>query len=114
MLGVTRFIQARDDIRSSELRGQSKIRDAVAWAKLSKIRWAGHVMRLRDDRLTRAVTYPRRDELHKEGADFELTTNMSNTKFMKNEFADENSVRVQRASLEEVTEYICMFTLVDS
>ncbi|WKY07270.1 hypothetical protein Q1695_007032 [Nippostrongylus brasiliensis] len=38
MLGVTRFIQARDGIRSSELRRQSKIRDAVAWAKLSKIR----------------------------------------------------------------------------
>ncbi|WKX94700.1 hypothetical protein Q1695_011738 [Nippostrongylus brasiliensis] len=56
MLGVTRFIQARDGIRSSELRRQSKIRDAVAWAKLSKIRWAGHVMRFRDDRWTRAVT----------------------------------------------------------
>ncbi|WKX96571.1 hypothetical protein Q1695_012754 [Nippostrongylus brasiliensis] len=38
MLGVTRFIQARDGIRSSELRRQPKIRDAVAWAKLSKIR----------------------------------------------------------------------------
>ncbi|WKX90249.1 hypothetical protein Q1695_009246 [Nippostrongylus brasiliensis] len=49
MLGVTRFIQARDGIRSSELRRQSKIRDAVAWAKLSKIRWGGHVMRFRDD-----------------------------------------------------------------
>ncbi|WKX98202.1 hypothetical protein Q1695_013688 [Nippostrongylus brasiliensis] len=46
----------RDGIRSSELRRQSKIRDAVAWAKLSKIRWAGHVMRFRDDRWTRAVT----------------------------------------------------------
>ncbi|VDL63964.1 unnamed protein product [Nippostrongylus brasiliensis] len=56
MLGVTRFIQARDGIRSSELRRQSKIRDAVALAKLSKIRWAGHVMRFRDDRWTRAVT----------------------------------------------------------
>ncbi|WKY16911.1 hypothetical protein Q1695_001487 [Nippostrongylus brasiliensis] len=56
MLGGTRFIQARDGKRSSELRRQSKIRDAVAWAKLSKIRWAGHVMRFRDDRWTRAVT----------------------------------------------------------
>ncbi|WKY07725.1 hypothetical protein Q1695_007305 [Nippostrongylus brasiliensis] len=56
MLGVTRFVQARDGIRSSELRRQSKIRDAVAWAKLSKIRWAGHVMRFRNDRWTRAVT----------------------------------------------------------
>ncbi|VDL84877.1 unnamed protein product [Nippostrongylus brasiliensis] len=35
MLGVTRFIQAKDGIRSSELRRQSKVRDAVAWAKLS-------------------------------------------------------------------------------
>ncbi|VDL80184.1 unnamed protein product [Nippostrongylus brasiliensis] len=56
MLEVTRFIQARDGIRSSELRRQSKIRDAVAWAKLSKIRWGGHVMRFRDDRWMRAVT----------------------------------------------------------
>ncbi|WKY02255.1 hypothetical protein Q1695_015908 [Nippostrongylus brasiliensis] len=38
MLVVIRSIQARDGIRSSELRRQSKIRDAVAWAKLSKIR----------------------------------------------------------------------------
>ncbi|WKX89538.1 hypothetical protein Q1695_008863 [Nippostrongylus brasiliensis] len=50
VLGVTHFIQ------SSELRRQSKIRDAVAWAKLSKVRWGGHVMRFRDDRWTRAVT----------------------------------------------------------
>ncbi|WKX89001.1 hypothetical protein Q1695_008561 [Nippostrongylus brasiliensis] len=56
MLGVSRFIQARDGVRSSELRRQSKIRDAVEWAKLSKIRWDGHVMRLRDDRWMRAVT----------------------------------------------------------
>ncbi|WKY04402.1 hypothetical protein Q1695_005418 [Nippostrongylus brasiliensis] len=48
-------VEARDGIRNSELRQQSKIRDAVAWAKLSKIRWAGHVMRFRDDRWTRAV-----------------------------------------------------------
>ncbi|VDO91809.1 unnamed protein product [Heligmosomoides polygyrus] len=33
-----------------------EIRDAVAWAKLSKIRWAGHVMRFADTRWTRAVT----------------------------------------------------------
>ncbi|WKY07112.1 hypothetical protein Q1695_006931 [Nippostrongylus brasiliensis] len=44
MLGVTRFIQARDGIWSSELRRQSKIRDADAWAKLSKIRWSRHVI----------------------------------------------------------------------
>ncbi|WKY13712.1 hypothetical protein Q1695_004501 [Nippostrongylus brasiliensis] len=38
MLVMTRFIQAIDGIRSSELRRQSKIRDAIAWAKLSNIR----------------------------------------------------------------------------
>ncbi|VDL79118.1 unnamed protein product [Nippostrongylus brasiliensis] len=56
MLGVTRFIQARDGIWSSELRPQAKIRDTVAWVKLSKIWWGGHVMRFRDDRWTRVVT----------------------------------------------------------
>ncbi|WKY03702.1 hypothetical protein Q1695_005008 [Nippostrongylus brasiliensis] len=56
MFGVTRFIQARDGILSSELRRQSMIRHAVAWAKLSKISWGGHVMRFRDDRWTKAVT----------------------------------------------------------
>ncbi|VDL79794.1 unnamed protein product [Nippostrongylus brasiliensis] len=59
VLGVTRFIQARDGIRSSELRRQSKIKDAVAWAKLSRIRWGSQVrptMRFRGDRWTRAVT----------------------------------------------------------
>ncbi|VDL82499.1 unnamed protein product [Nippostrongylus brasiliensis] len=38
VLGVTRFIHTRDGIRSSKLRRQSKTRDAVARAKLSKIR----------------------------------------------------------------------------
>ncbi|KIH54377.1 hypothetical protein ANCDUO_15478 [Ancylostoma duodenale] len=33
-----------------------KISDAVAYAKLSKIRWTGHVMRLNDNRWTRAVS----------------------------------------------------------
>ncbi|XGW12855.1 hypothetical protein V3C99_013476 [Haemonchus contortus] len=37
-------------IRSSELRHQTKIRDAVDYAKKSKIRWARHVMRYSDDR----------------------------------------------------------------
>uniref|UniRef100_A0A7I4XRA8 Reverse transcriptase domain-containing protein n=1 Tax=Haemonchus contortus TaxID=6289 RepID=A0A7I4XRA8_HAECO len=32
-------------IRSSELRRRTKIRNAVGYAKRSKIRWAGHVMR---------------------------------------------------------------------
>ncbi|VDO61120.1 unnamed protein product [Heligmosomoides polygyrus] len=38
MLGVTRLTQVREGLRSSELRRRSKIRDAVAWAKSSKIR----------------------------------------------------------------------------
>ncbi|KAK6762162.1 hypothetical protein RB195_023032 [Necator americanus] len=40
MLGVSRFTQVRDGIRSSLLRQRSKIRDAAAFAKESKIRWA--------------------------------------------------------------------------
>ncbi|XGW33842.1 hypothetical protein V3C99_017926 [Haemonchus contortus] len=43
-------------IRSSELRHRTKIREAVDYAKKSKIRWAGHIMRYSDDRWTRAVT----------------------------------------------------------
>ncbi|KAK6740233.1 hypothetical protein RB195_008606 [Necator americanus] len=54
MLGVSRFTQVRDGIRSSLLRQRSKIRDAAAFAKESKIRWAGHVMRFNDNRWTRA------------------------------------------------------------
>uniref|UniRef100_A0A7I4Y4V7 Endonuclease-reverse transcriptase n=1 Tax=Haemonchus contortus TaxID=6289 RepID=A0A7I4Y4V7_HAECO len=34
----------------------NKIRETVDHAKKSKIRWAGHVMRYRDDRWTRTVT----------------------------------------------------------
>ncbi|KAK6734674.1 hypothetical protein RB195_018079 [Necator americanus] len=34
----------------------AKIRDAAAFAKESKIRWAGHVMRFNDNRWTRAVS----------------------------------------------------------
>ncbi|KIH56008.1 hypothetical protein ANCDUO_13819 [Ancylostoma duodenale] len=56
MLGIARLTQVRAGIRSSTLRQQSKIRDAAAYAKLSKIRWAGHVMRLNDNRWTRAVS----------------------------------------------------------
>ncbi|KAK6730122.1 hypothetical protein RB195_006904 [Necator americanus] len=56
MLGVSRFMQVRDGIRSSLLRQRSKIRDAAAFAKESKIRWAGHVMRFDDNRWTRAVS----------------------------------------------------------
>ncbi|KAE9417918.1 hypothetical protein Angca_003253, partial [Angiostrongylus cantonensis] len=56
MLGVSRFTQARDGIRSSDLRQRSKIKDAVLFAKQSKIRWAGHIMRMSDNRWTRAVS----------------------------------------------------------
>ncbi|KAK6740934.1 hypothetical protein RB195_009031 [Necator americanus] len=56
MLGVSRFTQVRDGIRSSLLRQRSKIRDAAAFAKESKIRWAGHAMRFNDNRWNRAVS----------------------------------------------------------
>ncbi|KAE9414902.1 hypothetical protein Angca_006935, partial [Angiostrongylus cantonensis] len=56
MLGVFRFTQVRDGIRSSDLRQRSKIKDAVLYAKQSKIRWAGHVMRMHDNRWTRAAS----------------------------------------------------------
>ncbi|KAE9416704.1 hypothetical protein Angca_004296, partial [Angiostrongylus cantonensis] len=51
-----RFTQLRDGIRSSDLCQRSKIKDAVLYAKQSKIRWAGHVMRMNDNRWTRAVS----------------------------------------------------------
>ncbi|KAE9418124.1 hypothetical protein Angca_006763, partial [Angiostrongylus cantonensis] len=53
MLGVSRLTQVRDGIRSSDLRQRSKIKDAVLYAKQSKIRWAGHVMRMNENRWTR-------------------------------------------------------------
>ncbi|KAE9415104.1 hypothetical protein Angca_007067, partial [Angiostrongylus cantonensis] len=56
MLGVSRSTQVRDGIRSSDLRQRSKIKDAVQYAKQSKIRWAGHVMRMNDNRWTRTVS----------------------------------------------------------
>ncbi|KAE9413160.1 hypothetical protein Angca_007080, partial [Angiostrongylus cantonensis] len=56
MLGVSRFTQVRDGILRSYLRQRSKIKDAVLYAKQSMIRWAGHVMRMNDNRWTRAVS----------------------------------------------------------
>ncbi|KAE9415474.1 hypothetical protein Angca_009959, partial [Angiostrongylus cantonensis] len=56
MLGVSRFTQVRDGIRSSDLRQRSKIKNTVLYAKQAKIRWAGHVMRMNDNRWTRAVS----------------------------------------------------------
>ncbi|KAE9421582.1 hypothetical protein Angca_004764, partial [Angiostrongylus cantonensis] len=56
MLGVSRFTQVRDLIRSSDLRQRSKIKDAVLYAKQSKVRWTGHVMRMNDNRYTRAFS----------------------------------------------------------
>uniref|UniRef100_A0A0K0DGI5 Reverse transcriptase domain-containing protein n=1 Tax=Angiostrongylus cantonensis TaxID=6313 RepID=A0A0K0DGI5_ANGCA len=56
MLGVSSFTQVRDGIRSTDLRQGSKIKDAVLYAKQSKIRWAGRVMRMNDNRWTRVVS----------------------------------------------------------
>ncbi|KAE9415515.1 hypothetical protein Angca_006814, partial [Angiostrongylus cantonensis] len=56
MLGVSRFAQVRDGMRSSDQRQRSKIEDGVLYAKQSKIRWAGHIMRMNDNRWTRAVS----------------------------------------------------------
>ncbi|KAE9419715.1 hypothetical protein Angca_005818, partial [Angiostrongylus cantonensis] len=56
MLGVIRFTQVRDGIRSSDLRQRSKIKDAVLDAKQSKTRWAGHVVRINNNRWTRTVS----------------------------------------------------------
>ncbi|KAE9418289.1 hypothetical protein Angca_007443, partial [Angiostrongylus cantonensis] len=56
MLGVSRFTQVRDGIWSSDLRQRSKMKDAVLYAKQSKVRCAGHVMRMNDNRWARAVS----------------------------------------------------------
>ncbi|KAE9413267.1 hypothetical protein Angca_004630, partial [Angiostrongylus cantonensis] len=56
ILGVSRFTQVGDGIRSSDLRQRSKIKDAVLYAKQSKIRWAGHIMRMNVNRWTKAVS----------------------------------------------------------
>ncbi|KAE9418381.1 hypothetical protein Angca_004159, partial [Angiostrongylus cantonensis] len=61
-LRVSLFTQVKNGIRSSDLRQRSKIKDAVLYAKQSKIRWAG--MRMNDNRWTRAVSdwIPRDDK----------------------------------------------------
>ncbi|KAE9418794.1 hypothetical protein Angca_006580, partial [Angiostrongylus cantonensis] len=46
----------RGKIRSSDLRQRSKIKDAVLYAKQSKVRWAGHLMRINDNRWARDVS----------------------------------------------------------
>ncbi|VDM64163.1 unnamed protein product [Angiostrongylus costaricensis] len=56
MLGVCRFTLVKEGIGSSDLCQRSKIKDDVLYAKQSKIRWAGHVMRMNDNRWTRAVS----------------------------------------------------------
>ncbi|VDM64864.1 unnamed protein product [Angiostrongylus costaricensis] len=61
MLGVSRSAQVSDGIRSSDLRQRSKIKDAVLYAKQSKIRWAGHVKRMNGSRWARVISdcFPR-------------------------------------------------------
>ncbi|KAE9419631.1 hypothetical protein Angca_005089, partial [Angiostrongylus cantonensis] len=56
MLRVSRFTQVRNMIRGFNLRQRSKIKDAVLYAKQSKIRGAGHIMRMNDNRWTSAVS----------------------------------------------------------
>ncbi|KAE9416748.1 hypothetical protein Angca_008405, partial [Angiostrongylus cantonensis] len=56
MVGVSCFTQIRGGIRSSDLRQRSKIKDAVLYAKQSKTKWTGQVMRMNDNRWTNAVS----------------------------------------------------------
>ncbi|KAE9420839.1 hypothetical protein Angca_007219, partial [Angiostrongylus cantonensis] len=56
MLVVYRFTPVKDGIRSSDVRQRSKIKDVVVYAKQSKIRWARHIMRMNDNRWTKAVS----------------------------------------------------------
>ncbi|KAE9415856.1 hypothetical protein Angca_002865, partial [Angiostrongylus cantonensis] len=54
MLGVSRFTPSKG--WDPKLRPASTIKDAVLYAKQSKIRWAGRVMRMNDNRWTGAVS----------------------------------------------------------
>ncbi|KAE9413523.1 hypothetical protein Angca_006170, partial [Angiostrongylus cantonensis] len=56
MLGLSHFAQVREKFQSSGLRQGSKIKDAVLYAKQSKIRCTGHAMRINDNRWKRAVS----------------------------------------------------------
>ncbi|KAE9419684.1 hypothetical protein Angca_005009, partial [Angiostrongylus cantonensis] len=56
MLVLSRFTQIKDGIRSSDLRHRSKIKDAVLYAKQSKLGWAGQVMRMDDNRWRRTLS----------------------------------------------------------
>ncbi|KAK6757777.1 hypothetical protein RB195_015538 [Necator americanus] len=92
MLGVSRFTQVRDGIRSSLLRHRSKIREAAVFAKDSKIRWGGHVMRFNDNFWTGAVSdlVPRNIKRH-----YRKTVDSStfSTKSLKKKF---DALRVPR------------------
>ncbi|KAE9417482.1 hypothetical protein Angca_005985, partial [Angiostrongylus cantonensis] len=57
MLGISRFTQVRDGIRSFDLHQRSTIKGAVLRAKQSRIRWARHLMHVDDNRWTKAVSY---------------------------------------------------------
>ncbi|VDM56169.1 unnamed protein product [Angiostrongylus costaricensis] len=55
MVEVYHVVQVREGIESFDLCQRSKIKDAVLYAKLSKRRWAGHVMHINDIRWTGAI-----------------------------------------------------------
>ncbi|VDM56781.1 unnamed protein product [Angiostrongylus costaricensis] len=56
ILGVSCFTQVKEGIQTLDLRQRSKIKDAVLYAKQSKVRCVGHVMRMNDKQWTRAVS----------------------------------------------------------
>ncbi|MFH4981236.1 hypothetical protein AB6A40_007945, partial [Gnathostoma spinigerum] len=52
MLKITKL----DHVRNEDIRQRTKVVDAVLESRKSKIRWAGHVARLKDDRWTRKAS----------------------------------------------------------